>query len=272
MNPPIPDAAPRPPGAMLLRCAARIWYLTMAIGLLAFVWFIVAHYWSTTLAGNPAGWNTKPLIKGYVQGDRTGNLMFGLHVLLAAVMTLGGLLQLVPALRQRAPALHRWNGRLFLATAFVLALGGLWLVWVRSTWLSLASTVPLTLNALLILLCGALALKHAVARRLEAHRRWAIRTFLLANGVWLLRVAMMAWVILSGGGSGLTPDMSGPVDLALQFGCYLVPLAVLELHFRAQRAGGMHKRLVAVLVLLMTAVMAVGVFGTVSLMWWPYMM
>lgn len=268
----IPTTRLRPAGSTLLPRSAQIWFITAAAGQLAFVWFILAHYWTSALAGDPAAWNDKPLIKGYVAGDAAGNAMFGLHALLAAVMTLSGLLQLVPQVRARMPALHRWNGRLFLAMAFVLAAGGLWLVWVRGTWLSLASALPLTLDGLLILAFGVLAWSAARRRRLEAHRRWAIRAFLVANGVWFLRVAMMAWVVLNGGPRGLTDDMSGPVDLALQFGCYLVPLAVLELYLRAQGAASAASRAaVATLVLLSTAVMAVGIFGTVALMWWPYL-
>jgi hypothetical protein len=168
--------------------------------------------------------------------------------------------------------LHRWNGRLFLVTACVLALGGLWLVWGRGTWLSRVSALPLTIDALLILTFGAMAWRRARERKFEAHRRWALRSFMAANGVWFLRVAMMGWVILNRGPRGLTPDMSGPVDLLLQFGCYLLPLGVLELYFRAQRAtSAAGIRVVAALIVLMTLIMAVGIFGTVALMWRPYL-
>jgi hypothetical protein len=95
---------------------------------------------------------------------------------------------------------------------------------------------------------------------------------MVANGVWFLRVAMMGWVVLNQGPRGLTSDMSGPIDLMLQFGCYLLPLGVLELYLRAQRAATVTmRRAVAALIVLMTAVMAAGIFGTVALMWWPYM-
>lgn len=261
-----------PPHALLLRRSAQLWYATAAIGQLAFIWFILARYWRSTLAGDIAAWNDKPLITGYVAGDVAGNLMFAVHVLLAAIVTLGGLLQLVPWLRTRTPALHRWNGRVFLVTAFMMALGGLWLVWVRGTRLSWIAAVPLTLDALLILVFGALAWHSARHRRFEAHRRWALRTFIVANGVWFLRVAMMAWVVLNQGPRGLTDDMSGPVDLALQFGCYLLPLGVLELYLRALRsANATSHRVVAGLVALMTLVMATGIFGTITLMWWSYL-
>ena len=261
------------PGERLLRRSGLLWFLVAAAGQGAFIWMIIAHYGRKTLAGDPAGWNDKPIIKGYVSGDAVGNVMFAVHVLLAAVVTLGGLLQLVPAIRQRAPALHRWNGRLFFVVAYVMALGGLWLTWVRHTYLSLISGVSVSINGALILLFATLAWRMAVTRAFDAHRRWAMRAFLVVNGVWFLRVAIMAWVLMSGGGLGMNHTLSGPADVVLQFGSYLVPLAVLELYFQAQRsARTVTKRLVAGLVLVATAVTAGGVVGAVVFMWGPYML
>lgn len=261
------------PQETLLRRSGLVWFFVAAAGQGAFIWMIIAHYGRKTLAGDLAGWNDKPLIKGYVSGDEAGNVMFAAHVLLAAVVTLGGLLQLVPAIRRRAPALHRWNGRLFFLIAYAMAAGGLWLTWVRPTYLSLISAISVSLNGVLILLFATLAWLMAVRRKSEAHRRWALRAFLAVNGVWFLRVAIMAWVLMSGGGLGMNPTLSGPADVVLQFGSYLVPLAVLETYFLAQRsARPAVKCRVAGLVLMMTFLTAVGVAGAVAFMWGPYML
>ncbi len=264
---------PAPPaGTTLLRRAGLTWYLAAGAGQLAFVWMIAAHYGRKTLAGNYPGWNDKPLITGYVAGDTAGNIMFAVHVLLAAVITVGGLIQLIPPLRNRFPALHRWNGRLFIALACIMAVGGLWLTWVRGTYLSLPSAIAVTINGILILLFAAVAWRLAVTRRIDAHRRWAMRTFMVVNGVWFLRVCIMTWVVVTGGGWCLTRNMSGPVDMALEFGAWLIPLAVLEAYFRAQDSqAGSVKRTIGALVLLMTAFMAIGIFGAVAFMWGPYM-
>lgn len=261
------------PGETLLRRAGVAWFLVAAAGQGAFIWMIVAHYGRRTLAGDLAGWNDKPIIKGYVSGDHLGNLMFAVHVLLAAVVTLGGLLQLVPAVRRRAPALHRWNGRLFFVVAYAMALGGLWLTWVRHTYLSPISAVSVSINGALILITAAFAWRLAVARKFKPHRRWAMRAFLVVNGVWFLRVAIMAWVLMSGGGLGMNHTLSGPADIVLQFGSYLIPLAVLEVYFHAQRSvRPAVKYGAASLVVAMTIVTAGGVAGAVAFMWGPYMM
>ena len=261
-----------PAGQGLLRRSGVAWFLVAAAGQAAFIWMIIAHYGRKTLAGDPAGWNDKPIIKGYVPGDRAGNVMFAVHVLLAAVVTLGGLLQLVPAIRRRAPMVHRWNGRLFFVIAYVMAVGGLWLTWVRHTYLSLISAISVSVNGALILICVTLAWRMAVAGKFDAHRRWAMRAFLVVNGVWFLRVAIMAWVLMTGGGLGMNRTLSGPADVVLQFGSYLVPLAVLEAYLQAERrAGAPVTRLVIGLMLVMTLLTGVGIVGAVIFMWGPFM-
>src|SRR5215469_16877837 len=72
-------------------------------------------------------WNrNKNLTDGYIAGDAAGNLFFAAHVILALVLTFGGALQLVPKIRSRALAFHRWNGRVFLVAGVVATLGGLY--------------------------------------------------------------------------------------------------------------------------------------------------
>lgn len=257
----------------LLRRAAAAWYMTAAAGQLAFIWVILAHYGRKTFAGDLAGWNDKPLIKGFIAGDDTGNAMFAVHVLLAAALTFAGLLQLIPVIRGRLPSLHRWSGRLFLTFASLAALGGLWLTWGRPTYLSLVSAAAVSLDGVLILIFAALAWRDARKRDYEAHRRWALRAFLVVNGVWFLRIGIMAWVLLSGGGMGMNRTLSGPADIVLQFGAYLVPLAVLEIYLRAQRSSSApDKYRASALLLLATVLTLVGTAGAVVFMWGPYMM
>lgn len=256
----------------MLRRAAQAWFCVAAIGQTAFVWMILAHYGRKTVSGDLAGWNDKPIIKGYVAGDSLGNLLFAVHVLLAVVVTLGGLMQLVPAIRAKAPALHRWTGRVFFVTAFVMALGGLWLTWGRPTYLSLVSAGLVSLNGVLILAFSVQGWRMAVARRFDAHRRWALRAYLAVNGVWVLRVALMVWAPLTRGW-GMDRTLSGPADIALQLCAYVLPLVVLEFYLRAQESvSAKAKRAVAGLLALVTVLTALGVVGAVVILWRPYML
>jgi hypothetical protein len=255
-----------------LHRAGVLWFIVTAIGQAAFIGFILAFYGVRTATGNFAGWNDKPLIDGYIAGDNLGNAVFAAHVLLASVVTLGGLMQLVPALRRRWPRLHRWTGRTFLTLAIFIALSGIWLSVVRGTYLSVVSAVAILGDAALILVFAGLAWRHAVKRRFEQHRRWALRTFMVVSGVWFLRVGLMGWILINRGPVGMTKDMSGPTDVVLTFGSYLIPLAILELHCAAERsANGGLKLLAATVVTLAAAFMAVGVFGTIAFLWGPYL-
>lgn len=264
-------SSPSLPSQALHR-AGMFWFIVTVVGQAAFIGFILAFYGVRTATGNFAGWNDKPLIDGYIAGDNLGNAVFAAHVLLASVVTLGGLMQLVPALRRRWPRLHRWTGRTFLTLAIFMALSGIWLSVVRGTYLSVVSAVAILVDAALILVFAGLAWRHAIKRRFEQHRRWALRTFMVVSGVWFLRVGLMGWILINRGPVGMTKDMSGPTDVVLTFGSYLIPLAILELYGAAERSGSGGLKLAAATVVALAAVfMAVGVFGTVAFLWGPYL-
>ena len=250
--------------------AATFCYLTIAAGQLLFIAFILLFYYPPTLTGNFAAWNDKPLIMGFVDGDIAGNLFFATHVLMAAVITFGGLPQLLPALRNRWPAFHRWNGRLYMVCALALALGGLWLTWGRGTWLALGGAIGITLDALLILGFAWLAWSAARARRFVDHRRWAIRLFAVASAVWFMRVGYMVWGLATGG-AGIGKAMDGPFDLFLAFANSLLPLAVAEIYLRVGARGTpAARRGVAALLVVSGVIILAGSAGAWMVMWGPY--
>lgn len=251
--------------------AATFCYLSIAAGQLLFTAFILLFYYPSSLSGDFAAWNTKPLIKGFVAGDASGNLFFAAHVLMAAVITFGGLVQLVPAIRGRWPQVHRWNGRLYLASALMLSLGGLWLTWGRGTWLNLIGAAGITLDALLILAFAAMAYRAARARRFADHRRWALRLFAVASAVWFMRVGYMAWGVATGS-AGIGKSMDGPFDIFLAFANSLLPLVVTELYLRAGARGTPAARNgVAALLAIGGVVILAGSAGAWMMMWSPYL-
>ncbi|MGF1509483.1 MAG: DUF2306 domain-containing protein [Myxococcota bacterium] len=253
-----------------LRAAQSLWFGLTILGQWTFVYFIVAYYFGATWTGEFARWNHKPLITGHVPGDLSGNLVFAGHVIMAAVMTAGGTLQLIPQLRERAAGFHRWNGRFFLITAVLLATGGLYLVWVRGSYLNLTTALGITVNALLIITFAILTVRLAMQRDIDAHRRWALRTFMVANGVWMLRVGMMFWAVTTRG-AGMTRNMSGPFDLFWIFGCYLVPLAGLEAYLWVRSSGGvMTKWAMSGALFVFSLFIGIGSVAAYLLMWGPY--
>jgi len=185
-------------------------------------------------------------------------------------MTLGGPLQLIPALRNGFRSFHRWNGRIYLITAMIMSFGGIYMVWTRGTAGGDSLRIGISLNGLLLVACAMLAWRAALSRRFDAHRRWALRTFILVSGVWFFRIGFMFWVLANRGPVGVGEDFDGPFVRFWAYGCYLVPLAVLELYLRAQDARNKtakHAMTAGLAVLVL--VTAAGIAGAAMFMWGP---
>ena len=253
-----------------LRRSAQFWYAIALAGQVAFTAYILGFYSHRTLVGDFAGWNDKPAVVGYLEGDALGNFMFITHVFGATIIALGGMLQLLPYIRKKWPLVHRWIGRSFMVMALLMATGGIMMTWLRGDVASVTGAIAMTVDGCLIVAFAVIAWRLAAARKFQAHARWALRTFMVANGVWFLRLMSMAWSLATGGW-GMTGGLSAPAFVAMQFACYLVPLALLELYFFAQgSASGLTKRWVAGTVGFATLLMAVGVGGAQLFMWAPY--
>lgn len=267
---PLPQAPEAAKARAWLDRSVTVWFLATALGQLAFVLFIVLFYYPSTLGGNFAAWNSKPLITGYVPGDRAGNLGFAMHVLLAAIMTLCGLMQLLPTVRLRWPRIHRTSGRIFMTTAMMLAIGGFALVWLRGSWLTVPGAVAITLDGVLVLGFAVMAWRSVLTRNIAEHRRWALRLFVVASGVWMMRVGYIAWGMATGG-LGIAKGMSGPFDLFWAFATHLLPLLVLECYLVAARSLNPTAKLVmsGVLAAVSMAILA-GSVGAWLFMWSPY--
>ena len=250
-----------------LRWSAIAWCVVAVVGQWFFAYHVAETYIVTAYAGDYAAWNQR-LFVGLVPGDGIGNAALVAHLFVAFVITIGGTLQLLPWIRSHAPALHRWNGRVYIGVAFVASLAGLYMIWTRDTFGGIfINDISLSLDAVLIMGFAAIALRLARARRFDLHRRWALRTFMVVSGVWFTRViySFLGWV--PGDTPGSTEDMSGPTNIAIGFASYLLPLAVLELYFLAQRStSALTKAATAALLLAATAATSIGVYGT-ALRW-----
>lgn len=260
------------PGVLVLRASAIFWFVTAAVGQAAFAAYIAAFYGLASLKGDWASWNNV-MFSGLIAGDVAGNAAILSHIALAFVITVGGPLQLIPQVRRHAPVFHRWNGRIYLLTACIVSLGGLYLTWARMDDLpSIVNGVAISLNGVLILFFGAMALRHALARNIAVHHRWALRLFLAVSGVWFLRIMVMGWVLANQGPVGLGDRLEGPAGVVLNFACWAVPLAVLELYFMARDRGGAGaRRLMAAGLVLLTLLMAAGIVMAAQFMWLPRM-
>ena len=265
----VTSAASRP--LFALKLSAALWFLVAVLGQLIFVTYIYGFYGRAALNGDFQAWN-KVMPHGYVPGDTLGNIAISVHLFFAAAITLAGAAQLTPQLRAYAPQLHRWMGRGYLSAAVLMSISGLMMVWTRGTVGDLSQHVAISLNALLILTSAGCALRYAMTRRIDLHRRWALRLFLAVSGVWFFRIGLMLWIVLNQGPVGFDPKtFTGPFLTCLAFGVYVfIPWTVLELYFRAQTTkSGFAQFAMAGGLATITLCMLLGVAAATMLMWLP---
>lgn len=252
--------------------AARCWFATVLLGQAIFSTYIVLFYYGATLRGDFGQFN-RVMPAGYIEGDSGGNMAVIAHVVLAAVITVGGLMQLLPVIRSRIPALHRWNGRLYLLVATVMSLSGAYMILTRSELVAGNGFghTALMINGGIILLCAVMAFRFARRRQFAQHRIWALRLFVAVSGVWMFRVGMMAWLGLHGEPVGFDPvSFSGPFLTALHTLSYITPLLFLEVYLRAKAGGtAIQKLLTACGVSLLSLLMLGGVISATFGMWLP---
>ena len=254
-----------------LKLSGQIWFLLAAIGQWLFVAYVIGFYVPVLALSGLPGLGDTHLPHGHVAGDLVGNLAIAGHILVAIIIVGGGPLQLIPAIRNRFPALHRNLGRTYLFFAFFTSIAGLYLVWTRGVLGGLAGHVAISLDAILILICGGLAIHYARARKFDHHRRWAMRLFMVVSAVWFFRIGMMFWFATTGGAGIDTQTFTGPFIYTWYFGQMALPLLLLEFYFWASEPerGAAWKLGAALIVVAATIAMSIGIFAAVVGMWLP---
>ena len=269
---PLPERVNAPFATKILTFSATAWFIVAMVGQWLFGLYILLFYGKSTLTGDFDRWN-KVLPHGYVDGDWKGNLMVGTHILLAAVLVIGGPLQLIPQVRRHFPVFHRWLGKLYVVTAIVVSTAGLIMVWTRGAVGDATQHISISIQAVYIISFALLAIRHARTRQFDTHRIWALRLFMVANGVWFFRVGLMFWLVVNGGPVGFDPDtFTGPFLSALSVFTYAIPvsLIILELYLQAQQKQNKALSLcTAALIFVCTIIIGIGIFGATIGMWLP---
>jgi uncharacterized membrane protein/predicted negative regulator of RcsB-dependent stress response len=251
-----------------LKSAARFWFAVTVVGQLIFAFTVASFYALTALRGDYHKWN---FTNGYVPGFSMGNTAVVLHVASAVIIMLAGAVLLVPQIRNRFPVFHRWNGRIYMLTAVTLSTAGLYMTWIRGSVGDLSIHLGSTLNAVLIWLCGGMALRYVLARDFRTHRRWALRFFLVVSASWFFRIGFFLSFLIFKGPFGFDPTtFRGPFLTFMSFGQFLIPLAVLEIYLRAQdRPGALRRLATAGMLFVLTLVMGAGLFAVALAQWVP---
>jgi hypothetical protein len=244
-----------------LRFATRAWFAAMVVGQLIFAFAVASFYGRSAVSGDLDAWN-KFMTHGYIAGATTGNAVVGVHVFSAVILMISGLTQLVPQIRSRYPAVHRWNGRLYLLAASTLSFAGVYMHWIRGSVGDFSQHFGSTLNAVLIVAFAVMALRTALARNFRSHRRWALRLFLAASASWFFRVTFFLSFVVFRGPFGFDPvTFTGPFLTFGIYAQYLFPWLVLEIYFWVQDRGKASGRL--------ALAMVAGIFAVSMAAWVP---
>lgn len=210
---------------------ARSWAIrTLALALWAsaglFATYILVFYLGALPAGTMHDWN-KVLPRLYLPDALPTTIAMAAHLVLGAILLLLGPVQFIGSLRQRAPSLHRWLGRVYGVSALGAAFGGLVFTLGRGTVGGPVMSIGFGLYGMLMALAAMQTMRHAWYRRLDLHRAWAIRLFALVIGSWLYRMEYGLWLKLAGG-IGHTRGFNGPFDLVMDFFFFVPNLIVAE--------------------------------------------
>ncbi|GJM10444.1 MAG: hypothetical protein DHS20C11_27200 [Lysobacteraceae bacterium] len=217
-QPGIADRAVRISGGLLV---ATVWLSALLFGL-----YILSFYFVALLESNTAQWNE--VLPGlFDPNSRTATVGIGLHFAAGGVVLILGCTQLIGAIREGCPAIHRWVGRIYVSCCLMAALGGLLFIAIKGTIGGLVMDIGFAGYGVLMAWVAIETFRHARARRIERHRAWAIRLFALAIGSWLYRMDYGFWFMFTGG-LGHTADFSGPFDHFMAFFFYVPNLLVAE--------------------------------------------
>ncbi|WP_431121782.1 DUF2306 domain-containing protein [Flagellimonas flava] len=248
----------------------EVWFTVAVLGQWVFAFYVASFYGGAAIDGDFMRWN-RVLPHGYVEGETMGNTAVAIHLLFAVIVMVGGPMQFIPKLRNYFPRFHRWNGRFYIGAAFLISLSGIYMVITKGTISGLVGDISVSLNGVLILTFALMALRTAMKRNFVVHRKWALRLFLTMAGVWFFRIGLMFWLFVHGRPVGFDPEtFRGPFLVFLGFAQYLLPLAVLELYFLAQKNKSQGAKIaMSIGMIILTLITALGTFAATMGMWIP---
>ena len=251
-----------------LNHATTFWYLCTLIGQWAFAVYVVLYHGALIFSKGLKGMGATHMPNGYIPGDHAGNLILAVHLITAVVVIGGGPLQLIPVIRKKHPKFHRKLGRIYFIFALFGAIGGLFLVWTRPrpSFGSIYQDIAISIEAVLIVLFGLLAFYYAVKRKFNFHQVWTLRLFLVASGVWFLRIGYKAWYFIE---AVFGFKIAHFFDY-WSFGSFVIPLAVFEYYRKTLQRGIKTEQCIMTLLLFsLTLIMCLGIYLAIVEMWLP---
>jgi len=261
-----------------MKLAVMICYIS-AHALGAAVWlsaslfaaFILVFYIGASIRHRWHLWDSfLPLYEDHTALSTTGMMT---HLICAAILLLLGNIQILQVVRKKAPRVHHWCGRIYIACAFLAGFGGLTFIVVHGCAGGIVQNIGFGIYGALMVICSTLTVLYAALwRNYDQHKIWATRTYTLSIGSWLYRMFYGVWNATVGQNVLHTNRFRGAFDYFMDFGFFMVPLLVNEAYLRGQRPQTvLHANLITVV--LLTALLCV-IIGTAFFMakrWIPGM-
>lgn len=239
--------------------SGKLWFIAATLGQYAFGMYVILYYAKTAAANQFEAWN-KNLFSGIIPDDWLGNTSLVFHILLASVVLFGGPLQFMPFVRNRFRRFHRYLGRAYLILVVLISLTGVVMTIQGKSFGTFFLHVVNSLSVIYICWFAVMTIKNAMNKNFNEHRKWALRLFMVANGVWFIRVWPSAWSILNNGLFGSYPENT------VAFFTYIIPvqLILLEFYFWSQEKKQARLQWAAnTAIFVSTLIMAVGIYGTI---------
>lgn len=265
-----PAAAPRRElSRAVLRWSATALVATVWISATLFGLYILAFYAGALADGEMEAWN-RVLPRLYERDTQAATVGIGVHFAAGGIILVLGCVQLIGAVRDRFPAVHRWTGRVYVVASLLAGVGGLTFIATKGTIGGAVMDAGFGLYGVLTVLAAVQTVRHARAGRMEAHRAWALRLFALAIGSWLYRMDYGFWIMLTDG-AGHAQNFTGPFDRVMAFWFYLPNLLVAEAFIRGRRASARPAvRLASAFVLVVaTCFLLLGTYYFTKIYWGP---
>jgi hypothetical protein len=230
--------------------------------------YILVHFGDALADGALERWND--ILRLHNANQPLATFGIGVHLLAGAVLLLLGPLQLLSGVRSAYPAAHRATGRLYVASGMAAGAGGLIHIAMDRTIGGAVMDVGFALYGVLMIVCSTETVRHAMARRLDRHRAFAIRLFALAIGSWLYRLEYGLWEVVAGD-LWRTDDFRGGFDRLMAFFFYVPNLVVAEAYIRSsgRTRTVLTKTLTSALLTAATALVVVSTYFFTVYLWAP---
>jgi hypothetical protein len=231
--------------------------------------YILIFYAGALVSGSASRWNG--VLPGlYTASSTASTVGIGVHFAAGGVILALGFMQLLSVIRQRAPAVHRWLGRIYVTAAALAGVGGLTFIAVTGTIGGWVMNLGFGLYGALMVLCAVQTYRYARRRELVTHRKWAIRLFALAIGSWLYRMEYGVWFLMTHR-LGHAHNFHGPFDVVMAFFFYVPNLLVAEVYLRgrSEQARAAVKVTGAAVMSMAACLLMVATYFFVTRYWWP---